>query len=170
VQVFYIYTWFFTNYLIYYTYSGSMPLMYGLGALHFFLGYLTYKFLFIDFYRKTYGFDEEIPMYSVRLMKYGLLFHLCFNLFMYTNKRILTPAVYDVDIHYRPPSEPLSRFFKKRFDIMSSKSVLFFFIIILVCYCIYKCIFVPIGYVIDVKNERKKAKAEELAEEEAMEA
>ena len=101
VQCFYIYLWFFTNFLIYYSYSGSMPLMYGLGALHFFLAYLSYKFLFIDFYRISYGFDDDIPKYALGLMKYGILFHLVFNVFMYTNKRILTPSVYDTDIHYR---------------------------------------------------------------------
>lgn len=143
-----------------------MPLMYGLGALHFFLAYLSYKFLFIDFYRISYGFDDDIPRYALKLMKYGLLFHLVFNIFMYTNKRILTPAVYDTMIHYRPPGENAGRFFNRRFDILSAKAVLYFFIIIMICYCIYKCIVVPICYIVEVKKERKKAKLEEEAEDE----
>lgn len=147
VQCFYIYLWFFTNYLIYYSYSGSMPLMYGLGALHFFLGYVAYKFLFIDFYRISYGFDDDIPRYALNLFKYGILFHLVFNVFMYTNKRILTPAVYDTDIHYRQPGENAGRFIKRRFDIFSARSVVWFAIIILICYCIYKCIVAPIIYI-----------------------
>lgn len=142
-----------------------MPLMYGLGALHFFLAYVSYKFLFIDFYRISYGFDDDIPKYAVRLMKYGIFCHLMFNLFMYTNKRILTPAVYDTMIHYRPPGENAGRFFKRRFDILSAKSVLYFFIIIMICYCIYKCILVPIIYICEVKADRKKAKQEEDAED-----
>lgn len=166
MQVFYLYVWFFTNYLIYYTYSGSMPLMYGLGALHFFLAYLAYKFLFIDFYRISYGFGDDIPRYAVGLMKYGILFHLVFNIFMYTNKRMLTPAVYNTEIHYRQPGENAGRFMKRRFDILSAKSVLYFFFIIMVCYCIYKCIIAPIMYICQVQEDRKRAKQEEDAEEE----
>jgi hypothetical protein len=167
--VFYLYVWFFTNYLIYYTYSGSMPLMYGLGALHFFLAYVAYKFLFIDFYRISYGFGDDIPQYAVKLMKYGILFHLIFNIFMYTNKRILTPAVYDTEIHYRQPGENVGRFLGRRFDIFSAKSVLIFFFIIMICYCIYKCIISPILYICEVQEERKRAKQEEDAEEDIME-
>lgn len=148
VQCFYLYVWFFTNYLIYYTYSGSMPLMYGLGTLHFFLAYVSYKFLFIYFYRISYGFDDEIPRYAVGMMKWGIFCHLMFNLFMYTNQRILTPAVYDPMIHYRPPGENAGRFFKRRFAILSSKAVLLFFIVVLIGYCIYKCVWVPIAYIL----------------------
>jgi hypothetical protein len=166
VQCFYLYVWFFTNYLIYYTYSGSMPLMYGLGALHFFLAYVSYKFLFIDFYRISYGFGDDIPRYAVGMMKYGIFFHLMFNLFMYTNKRILTPAVYDPMVHYRPPLDNAGRFLRSRFDILSARSVLWFFILIMIGYCIYKCIVVPIMYICQVKEDRKKAKQEDEAEEE----
>jgi len=143
-----------------------MPLMYGLGALHFILGYLCYKFLFIDFYRISYGFDDDIPRYAVNLMKYGIFFHLLFNVFMYTNKRILTPSVYDPSIHYRQPGENAGRFMQRRFDIFSARSVLWFMIIILICYCIYKCIVSPIIYICDVQAERKRAKLEEQQEEE----
>ena len=151
-EVFYLYCWFLTNYLVYLTYSGTMPLMYGLGALHFILAYLCYKFLFIDFYRTSYGFDAEIPFYSVRLLKWGLFLHIMFNIFMYTNKRILTPEIYDPLIHYRPPMEPPGRFFRRRFDIFSSRSVLYFSIAIFICYCIYKCICLPIAYILDQKR------------------
>jgi len=75
-------------------YGGGIPLMYFLGFLHFVCGYLAYKFLFVNFYRKSYGFDEEIPLYSVRLMKWAIFLHISMNLFMYTNKRLLTPDEY----------------------------------------------------------------------------
>lgn len=161
MQCFYIYLWFICNFFVYLSYSGSMPLMYGLGALHFFLAYVSYKFLFIDFYRTSFGFDDHIPKYALGLMKYGVLFHLVFNVFMYTNKRILTPAIYDADIHYRMPNENPGRFMKRRFDIFSARSVLWFTLIILICYCIYKCIISPILYICQVQEERRKAKLEE---------
>ena len=71
MAVFYVYSWYFTNYLVYYMYAGAMPLMWLLGVIFWVLGYISWKFLTICFYRKTYGFDEEIPLYAIGLMKYG---------------------------------------------------------------------------------------------------
>jgi hypothetical protein len=58
IDIFYPYTWFFTNYLVFMTYCGPMPFMYLLGILHFILAYFSYKFLFFWYNRKAYGFDE----------------------------------------------------------------------------------------------------------------
>jgi hypothetical protein len=79
-----------------------MPILYILGFIFFFGSYMTYKYLLITFHRTSYGFDEEVPMLSVGLMKWALFFHLIMNLFMYTNVRLLTPPGYDTEIHYRP--------------------------------------------------------------------
>ena len=81
-----------------------MPLMYLLGAIHCILGYLSYKFLIVDFFRKSFNFTEEIPYYALSMMKYGLMIHMLMILFMYTNKRLLTPAGYTREEHYRPPN------------------------------------------------------------------
>jgi hypothetical protein len=62
IKVFYLYATMFTNFLVYMTYCGSMPFMYILGFIHFILGYLAYKWLFFEFHRKAYGFDEQIPL------------------------------------------------------------------------------------------------------------
>jgi len=88
-------------------FGGGMPLMYALGFLHCTLAYWAYKWLFVDFYRKSYGFDEEIALWSIYGLKLGIFFHLLMNLFMYTDKRVLTPPVYNPEIHYRPPGEPV---------------------------------------------------------------
>ena len=108
--------------------------MYILGTLHFILAYLSYKYLIVDFNQKSYGFDEEIPLYSVRMMKFAVLFHLLLNTFMFTNKRVLTSAEYDRDIHYRPlGGKPLG----DRFDNFPAFTVLMVTIITIVLYLIY---------------------------------
>lgn len=144
IDVFYPYSWFFTNLMVYMTYGGSMPIMYILGTIHFLLAYLSYKFLFIWYNRTAYGFDLEIPMYSVRLMKWAVFVHLLFNIFMYTNKRLLTPDNYTTDDHYRPKAAPPHIFYRRRYDIFSNFSVILVFILVVVCYLIYKCCICPI--------------------------
>lgn len=88
-----------------------MPLMYLLGFIHFVCGYWAYKFLFVDFHRRSYGFDEEIALWSIYLMKWAIFFHLLMNLFVFTDKRVLTPPEYNPYIHFRPAGEPVGQFF-----------------------------------------------------------
>jgi len=153
--VFYIYAWFFTNLMVYLTYAGSMPIMYILGALHFFLAYVVYRLLFIGYNRVAYGFDDIIPLYSVRLMKWGLFLHLLFNCFMYTNNRVLTPDGYNTDLHYRPPLEPADKFFARRFNRFASFSVLLVLIVIIVIYLLYVSIVVPCRRCSEVRRQKK---------------
>lgn len=143
IDIFYLYSWFFTNYLVYMTYCGSMPFMYILGLIHFILAYWCYKYLFFRFNRKAFGFDEAIPMYTMRLMKYGILLHLIFNIFMFTNKRLMVPEKYDTIMHYRALNISLGVFFARRFDQLAYLAVLFVFIIILAVYFIFECIVKP---------------------------
>lgn len=143
-----------------------MPFMYALGVIFFGLSYLVWKFLTICFYRKTYGFDEEIPLYSVKLMKYGILFQLCMIVFMYTNKRVMTPPDYDEEIHFRPQMLDMNMVFGKRFDTTSNMVILIYGLIICTLYLVYKCIAIPIIWFINYTNERKKAKLEEDDQEE----
>lgn len=116
IEIFYIYSWFFTNYLVYMTYSGAMPFMYILGTLHFILGYWVYKCMFFWYNRKAYGFDESIPMYTQRLFKWGIFVHLIFNIFMYTNKRLLVPPDYTTWMHYRAKNISIGQFLGLRFS------------------------------------------------------
>ena len=128
--------------------------MYFLGAIHFLMGYLSYKYLFIDFNQKTYGFDEEIPLYSVRMMKFGLLFHLLMNTFMYTNKRVLTPAKYDRDIHYRPPG---GKGMGARFDTTPAFIVLMVTILTIVLYLVFLTIKLTCIRMVELQKARKRA-------------
>ena len=158
VQVFYIYSWFFTNYLVFMTYCGSMPLMFVFGILHFWLAYLSYKFLFVWYNRATQGFDVLIPLYSVKLMKWGLLLHLLFNTFMFTNKRLLSPTDYTLQEFYRPRGEAPGSFFSRRFDIFPSVVVVLVLVGVSVAYLVYVFILVPIGKCAANEIARRKAK------------
>lgn len=144
IETFYPYSWFFTNICIYYMYCGAMPLMYVLGFLHFLVGYWVWKWLFFTYLRKSFNFDEMIPIISVSLMKYAVFVHLLMILFMYTNKRLLTPKDYTTEIHYRAPKEPPHRFFRKRYDIASTQVVLWMCVSIIACYIVYKFIIMVI--------------------------
>lgn len=114
-KVFFVYSAFFTNLLVYYMYGGGIPLMYGFGAIFFTLAYIAYKFMFVSFHQITYGFDHYIPILSISMIKWALLLHICMVLFMFTDRRLLTPPNYNEEIHYRPPSEDTGEFFRRRF-------------------------------------------------------
>jgi hypothetical protein len=161
IETFFPYSWFFTNLMIYYMYCGAMPFFYILGFLHFTICYWCWKWLLLRYFRKSYNFDEMVPMYAVTLMKYCILVHLLMILFMYTNKRLLTPLGYTTKIHYRPPKEPPHRFFRKRFDIDSTLVVLYVSITIVACYLIYRFVILVIWQICQNAKERKKAAAME---------
>jgi hypothetical protein len=156
VEVFYLYSWFFTNLLVYLMFGGSMPIMYILGSIFFLLSYLSYKFLFIDYYRKSYGFSEEVPLYSVKLMKWAIFFHLLMILFMYTNKRLLTPKVYDKQVHYRPPLQPPDQFFERRYDTDSNRIVLLVVISLMVFYIFWRWIVLTCYSICQIRIARRK--------------
>ena len=120
VDVFAPYVTFFSNFLIYYMYCGGVPLMYLLGFLFFAIGYWIYKYLFIDFHRKSWNFSEEIPFYALSIMKFGLLVHLAMICFMYTNKRLLSPSLYTPVDFFRPRAESPNIFFKRRYDSVAA--------------------------------------------------
>jgi len=82
-------------------------------------------------------------------------------LFMYTNKRLLTPLGYTTKIHYRPPKEPPHRFFRKRYDIDSTQVVLYMAILIIACYFVYRFIILVIWQICQNAKQRKRAAAME---------
>jgi hypothetical protein len=139
-KVFYPYSWFFTNFLIIYMYSGGMPIMYLFGAIYCGLGYVIYKFLVVKCYRKSFNFDEEIPLYAISMMKWGILIHLVMICFMYSNKRMLTPPDYDEEMHWRPQFLGTSDFMALRFDYIAPKIVLIAAVLCCAFWCCFQCI------------------------------
>lgn len=155
--MFYPYSWFFTNIAIYYMYSGGMPLMYLFGIIHFIGAYYCYRFLFIFYHRKSWHFDESIPLYTITLFKYVLFVHLLMIMFMYTNKRLLTPHFYDTEVHYRPKKARVDWFFKRRYDTTAPQAVLMVCLSLLVVFCIWKCCCSIICGWFSTRSEQQKA-------------
>jgi hypothetical protein len=102
LEVFYPYAIFFCNTLVYYMFSGGMPILWLFACLNCIISYITYKYIMIVYFRKCYNFDEEIPLYAISLLKYTLLMNCFVVLFMYTNKRFVSRPGYDRDEHHRP--------------------------------------------------------------------
>lgn len=138
-------------------YGGGMPFMYVLGFLHFLICYWVWKWLLFTYFRKAYNFDEMVPIYAVNLIKYAVLVHLIMICFMFTNKRLLTPKDYTIDVHYRPAKEPPHRFFRRRYDITSTQVVLWMAITILICYFLYRFFILVIWRLCQNAKKRKQA-------------
>lgn len=116
ILLWYLYAWFFTNILIYFLYGGGMPLLYIFAVLFFTTSYLNYKYLFFNWNLTADMFNEDMPIRSIALIKWALLLHLTMSLFMYSNKKLMTPSDYTPEEHYSPKQESASRFFSRRFD------------------------------------------------------
>ena len=70
-------------------YSTGLPILYLFACCAFFVLYWVYKFLLIKYYEKTTKFNQELPLYSINWIRFGLLLHGVVGLFMYTNSNIL---------------------------------------------------------------------------------
>ena len=156
VQIWYLYAWYFTNYLIYYLYGAGMPIMYILATMFFTLSYLCYKWLFFTWYKISHGFNEDVALYSVTLMKWALLFHLIMAMVMYSNKRLLTPEGYSPEQHYRPRGQLGQSFFKRRFDNSQALMLAIVVIVVLFCYLFWRAIIKTIMNVLQLRKERRK--------------
>lgn len=157
IKTFYWYAWFFTNLLIYLMYGGSMPLMYPLGILFFFLNFYVEKFLFMRFYRKTFEFDESLPFYALSLMKWAIFIHMLMNCFMFTDKRLMVPKDYTTEMHYRPNLEHPVRFFQRRYSDIHSQSVLYVFFGVCIIYLFWRTCIKPCCNLCKRCGERKRA-------------
>ena len=73
-------------------YSSGIPILYPIACFFYAVLYWVYKILLLKFYQKTYIFDEELAIFSLKLIKYGLLFHMVIAAFMLTNSKILSSA------------------------------------------------------------------------------
>ena len=89
IEGYFVYSSYFTNLWAILAYSGSMPVLYPIAVLNFFLLYWFYKILLIKSYQKTTAFNQELPMFSIILFRIGLLFHIFFTLFMYTYSKLI---------------------------------------------------------------------------------
>lgn len=155
VKIWYLYAWFFTNVLIYYLYSSGMPLMYLFGIIFFVCNYLAYKFLFFYWNQKAFGWDAELSLSAVGMIKWAILAHLLMALFMFSNKRLMTPEGYGPTDYYKPVGENAGIFFKRRFDNTQTIFVLVTMIVFITIYLFWRTIVKGILFVLDIKKGRK---------------
>ena len=66
-----------------------MPILYPIGSLYFFLTYWFDKYGLMRFYQKTKEFNEELPIYSVKLFKYAVMIHFTFSGLLYTSSSMI---------------------------------------------------------------------------------
>jgi len=163
VKIWYLYAWLFTNIMIYYLYSSGMPLMYLFGIIFFTVNYLAYKFLFFYWNQKAFGWDAELSLSTLSLLKWAVLAHLLMALFMFSNKRLMTPEGYTPADYYKVKGENAGRFFKRRFDNTQTIFVLTTMIIFIAIYLFWRTIVKGILFVLDIKKARKNIEEDDDA-------
>ena len=57
-------------------YSSGMPILYFIGAFFYTITYFIEKFLLINFYRRSKTLTRVVPEFSMKTLKYSILFHL----------------------------------------------------------------------------------------------
>lgn len=88
----YVYAQLFTNLWSCLMYSSGLPVLYPLSMVFYIILYFVYKLLLFKFYQRTSKFNEQLALYSIGFIKYGLLFHMIVGGFMYSNSRILAAS------------------------------------------------------------------------------
>jgi len=73
-------------------YSSSMPVLYFVAAIFFVSTYFIEKFLMFNFYRKTQAFNEQLPLGSLYLFRYPVIFHCFFSFFVYSEGQVFFDA------------------------------------------------------------------------------
>ena len=75
----------FTYIFVGLTYSSGLPIMYPACFLYFLMTYWFDKTCTLRFYQRSQDFNEELPMKSINLMKYAVLLHFVFAIFIYSS-------------------------------------------------------------------------------------
>jgi len=73
-------------------YSTGLPILYPFAALFYFVLYWVYKILLLKYYERTTNFNEELPLFSTKWIKLGLIFHGVMGGLMTTNSDLM-PAI-----------------------------------------------------------------------------
>ena len=165
-RVWYLYAWYFTNLFMYLLYGGGLPIMYPLGAVFFASSYIIYKWLFFYWYRTAHGFNDDVALYTIGIMKWAVFGHLAMSLLIYTNKRVLSPAVYTPDDHFRPRSGGASAFLRRRFGRPQPFFVAAVIAIVIICYLFWRTIIFTTISMLHRRKKRSKRQSQEAEEAE----
>ena len=66
-------------------YSSGMPVLYLVGAFFFAFTFYSNKMLILKYYRTSLTLSRNIPLFSIKIIKYGVFLHLAIGVFMMTN-------------------------------------------------------------------------------------
>ena len=66
-------------------YGSGMPIMYIIATVFFSLTYIVNKYLILKHYKKSSTLSRTIPLFSMKLLKYGLFIHMVNASLMLTN-------------------------------------------------------------------------------------
>ena len=70
-------------------FSSSMPGLYLVTAINFFIIYWVDKYLLLRFYKSPKNYDETTIMYTISMLKWLFVMHFGMGLMMLSNKQIL---------------------------------------------------------------------------------
>jgi hypothetical protein len=76
--------------LIIMTFAGGIPLLYPVGMCCAFACYWTDKLLFVRLYRKPPLYDNGMAVRAGSIIKYSIVIHVLFSLYMYSNEEIFS--------------------------------------------------------------------------------
>ena len=94
----------FTYIFVGLTYSSGLPIMYPACFLYFFMTYWFDKTCILRFYQRSQDFNEELPMKSINLMKYAVLLHFLFSIFIYSSSPLHSHFVARPNFSQEAPS------------------------------------------------------------------
>ena len=66
----------------------SMPILYPIALFYFASTFFLEKFMIFNFYRKSDKFNGQLPLDSLSLFKWPILFHCLFSCFVFSNNQI----------------------------------------------------------------------------------
>ena len=78
-------------------YSCGLPILYPFGALFYLTLYWVYKGLLLKYYSRTTKFNQEIPLRSLRWLKFGLVMHVFVASLMLSNQNFFPSEKEDAD-------------------------------------------------------------------------
>jgi len=67
-----------------------MPVLYPIAVINFAFLYWIYKALLLKQYQKTTSFNQDLPFVAIYFFKVGLILHMAWTLFIFTETQLLT--------------------------------------------------------------------------------
>ena len=74
-------------------YSGGIPVLYPIAIINFTFLYWIYKALLLKQYQKTTSFNQDLPFLAIYFFKVGLVLHIVWTMFIFTETQLLTVDV-----------------------------------------------------------------------------